>query len=704
MMKFILQGFLIAGLCCLSLDAKMRFGNKESTLLFEQSNSYFVVDEAINNFSGTLKLKDNTPGRIIGAEVVFNNGVLKVGSESDLSFTGTYDPVKNDEMELKDGMALELSAGKEVNKKIKVPSGATATISGSPILKQPIELADATSTLRLAVKSTFDQDLHLNGGKIILDDDFGMTADRKIYGGGIVDVNNKTFKIPGGDFSNGPLEFLNARDVQAVFNFNLSFPWTIGASGSVTDFRGFSLDITFLPGGRINLLSNHTLYFANSNFRSVGIDEVNGVFDIDPTSTMVFQNCCLVMDGTYTHTSGTMTFRDNCTILTQGNNFDVSEAGYLRVEGAVLLYDHVGGTQDNPFTFTDQQSQKVLVDGGVIRSTSALRSNISYFNVATSSSVDINLSPDSTITFVNEVPASLKNATLNLNGASMFFPSSGTDMLNLDPNVVLTVSNIVLNNFNKDVVAYGDANSELRFGDGVEMRLFRNTTIGGADKALTFTGDATICGFGTTLTLDGASRLTITGSKTLTLQGLKIVCKNADSLECLNANSKIVFKDSTLVMEQPGWTFSLGSIDVDGRFEVMGGDPATVSTDSTWAFDSAGDLTVLSGSTLRLGGNVKFEYKADPSGDAGVTYDTKRHFKMTDPTSTLELAGCTLNSTTTGLALDHGRLVVSNTSTLISDGSSGTEAEIGSAVDVYINPAVSLDVTGTLSYKLTTFP
>lgn len=687
-----------------SLSPGFRFGSRDSRLSFDNSSSFLVVDETITGYTGTLRLKDDSPGRIVGSEIVFNNGILSVGSEADLSYTGSYDPVKNDEIELEDGGAIEFLSAKEINKTIKVPAGVTGTVSGFPILKKPIELADATSTLRLAMKSAFDQDIHLNGGTIILDDNFGMTANRKIYGGGTIDVNFKSFQMPGGDFSTGPLTFLNAQDIETAFNINLSTNVTFSGPGGSTELRGFSFTIDFDPGGKITVLNDHIVYWANSNFRDFGLSAVDGIFDIDSTSTMVFQNCCFVMAGDYTHSSGVLTFRDNCVIVTEGHNFNVTSTGIIRIDGAPLVYDNLGGTQDNPFNFTDQQSQKVSVNGGVIRSKTALRSELRLFNTSISMKIDMHLDDESPITLVNETPASPKAVTFDLNGYSILFPTTGSNLFNLDPNVNLTVQNVVLDDFNKDAVSYGDANATLEFGTGTQIRLFDDVTVGGADKDWDFTGDGLISGRNVTLELDGANKLTVTGSSTLTLRDLRIVLNNIDSLAILDAGSKVVFENCTLVLKLAGFDITTGSIDVKGVLDVLGGDPAAVETDSKLTFSSLGDFTVLSGSMMRLGKNVEFEYKADPSGDAGVTFDTKRHFKLADPTSTLELDGCTVRSTVTGLALDYGRLVVTDTTSLISEGSSGTEAEIGSALDLIVRPSVSLDVTGTLTYNLTTFP
>lgn len=151
-------------------------------------------------------------------------------------------------------------------------------------------------------------------------------------------------------------------------------------------------------------------------------------------------------------------------------------------------------------------------------------------------------------------------------------------------------------------------------------------------------------------------------------------------------------------------TFSAGNIDILDLVEIFGSNPAIVDGRSSFTFSSPGQFVILPGAKFVIHHYTDFYYAANPSGDAGIVYNQKRHFKIADPSATLELNGGTIYSTATGLALDYGRFLVSDTSKLISQGFNGTEAEFGSALDWYHFPGSTLYVTGSLSYNPTTFP
>ncbi len=681
------------------VSSKFRFGNQASALKFDSVGSYFVLNEPVTNFEGTLHLVDGTPGRIVGESLVFDGGVLNLQSESDLIFTGTYSPVMNNELILQDGTSLDFVKGKVVSHKIMVPAGATVSLSGAPIMTQPIELEDYTSTLRLALKSAFDQNLILNGGKVILDDDFVMTSGTDIIGGGIIDINNKSFTGPGGSYGGtSDITFLNARDYKQKKNMTLTGTRTLKGNRITSDWEGNGFQLVFAGSGRIRVKDNHRLDVVNCNFRGLGVTQSVKQFELSSGAEVRFFKTTLELVDDYTMDKGTFTFFDGCKIITRGYKFNVTANAKVVVDGAALEYENLDGQDENPFTFTDEATQLLYLNGGVIRSTTQ-RPRLNLFGTNITLFKDYQLSDEVFINFKNDNPSVSKVVVANLSGHTISFPQQGANLFNLDANVNLTLQNGILFGFTKEVVSYGDSNAVLNFGNGMEVRLFEDVVVGSTDRDWNFTGTGLIRGFGNTLILDGSNKLTVTGSSILTLKGLRIVCKNYDSIKCLTPDAKIRLQDCVVVLEAPGWNFAVGSLEIKDNCIFIGGNPNVVRQDTKFSFTTSGNLTILSRSTLVLGHNVEFEYSPDPTLDLGITYNTKRHVKFADSTSTLELAGAVLHSTATGLALDFGRFVISDSSTLISDGANGTEMDIGSAVDFYIKPAVSLNVTGTLAYK-----
>ena len=690
------------------IQAGFRFGSSTSTIDLNSSGSYLVLNTDIPSFSGTLKSVDNSVGRISGASnIIFGGGTMKTGSDTEIVMTGSFDPATQNDIVMQNGTFLELSSGKPLNKAIIVPSNTTASLYGPSILKQPITLTDSSSVLHLSLLGRLDQNINLNGGTIILDGDLAFTVNAKILGGGTINVSGKKLMLPGGDFADGEITYDNAQDVTLTANTTYTTAQSI--TGATADFLGDGFNCVLAPAnGRIRLnVTAQTVYFINTHFKNIGGERgVNsfGIFDILPTATAFFQNCTFDLVSSYTHNQGTMVFRQGNKILTHGYNFCVNGTAFMRLDGSVLEYETFDKLKTNPFIFSNKNAQFSTTSDGIIRSTTALNSEFDMLATTDVMKDDFTIADDSIIRIINATPGTPKAVSLDGSGYQIIFPKIGSNLFNLDANVNLTMTNILFRRFNKDVFSYGDANASIKFGTGCIIDLASNTTLGSSDKAWQFIGNSTIQGTGASLTINSANKITVAASTTLTISGLTLFINDPAAISMTNSTSKIIFQNCQIKMGVNGMTVSAGNIDIVDNVGIWGGDPAIVDGHSAFTFSSPGQFKILSLATLTINRYTDFYYAANPSSDAGIVYNQKRHFKINDPSATLELKGGALHSTTTGLALDYGRFLVSDSSKLISEGSYGTEAEFGSSLDWYHCPGCTLSVTGSLSYKSTTFP
>lgn len=678
------------------------FGDRVSGIALADASSYLILKTDIGSINGTVQIPDEAPGRISGGKLFFNHGRLSIGVK-DLVITGTYDQTVRDRVYLQDGDTIILPPGQGLNKEIYVPSGATASVLGSPSLLKPITLQDSTSTLNLGLQSLLSQNINLNGGKIVLRDDLNIQPGVQITGDGTIDVAYRRMSFPRGAFSNGKLSFLNVDDISFSGNILQSSEYVFAVNGGVSCANGNSYSWTFDPGGFITIGAGHQVYFGDCYFKKIGHYPSYGYFNIDPTGTAIFQACSFVLDGNYTHSSGTLMFLNNCRIIPHEYSINVTGSGYVCIDGTSLFYDSLSQPDTNPFVFSSEATQKQFLNSGLIRSSAR---NPSTLITTTSATIDLDhkLSSQSIISIYNPAPASPRSVSLDFNGHSLTFPRSGSGLLALDPNINLTISNVELFEFNKSVISYGTS-ATLAFGTNTKIRLLDVETITGSDKAWNFTGNGLISGTGAALTLSSSARITVTNSSTLTFKDLKITIGALDAIKCLDSDSKIVFQNCSVIIQFQGFDISSGHVDILGMTDFTGTntfDP--VNGFSPFTFSSSGTFTVKSGATMKLGKNIEFIYKANPSTNLGKTYYSKRHFVLQDATSMLELDGCTLHSTLTGLAIDYGKILVSDNSKFVIDGSAGTQAEVGSALDIYIKPSVSFVVTGTLSYNSTSIP
>ncbi len=653
-------------------------------------------------FDGTLVIERDGLNRIISQKIVFDNAEMQTLSGTKFIYTGTFVYNWFNEMFVSDGSFLNLKCG-IMDRIIVVNPNATVKIIGSPEFSYDIKLTDSSSTLRLGLQSKFNKNLVLNGGKIVLDDDLKFRDGCRILEGGTIDVNGRTLHLPGDCFASGPLTYINANGLSIDKDIKICSNHTFIGENKSSEIIGNGFSWGFyeeINNGQITVGPNHKLNMINMKIIGIGLSQNYSTFDIHSTSTVVFKNCTLRFDGNYTHSSGTMQFDDGCRII--HNDYTITTAGNasILVDGVSLIYDSLSSADTNPFIFTDIESQRKTPNYG------AIKSNTTYPCLMLTGTnlvftCDHKLSMNSRMNFLSETTAPQKEVSVNFNGHALIFPKATNPLVNIAQNIKVTMKNIELYLYDQNSVTYGDEDSEFIFGQGTKITLTEPDEILAENRPWRFVGDSSINGSTTKLVLNGSKRITVENGSTLTLKNLIITIKDIDSLAILDSSSKIIFEECDLFIGARKFEIDCGNIDVKGTFRLFFGDNCCCQSDAKLIFSSAGTFNVLSNSLFRIGKHVEFEYKPNPVNDGGSVFDSKRHFSLQDSTSVLELDGCTLHSTMTGLAIDRGQIIVNDQSTLLSDGFDGTEAEIGSAVDVYIKPAVTLSITGTLAYNQT---
>ncbi len=683
------------------MHARIRMASKESRINLNKA-SFFVVNNEINDFTGTLSLSDGDPGRVSGGSIYFKNGVFDVAGK-EIQFTGTYDPNSGQQVHLGDGNGINNAFG-VTDKRFLIASNSTVGVWGSPILEQDIYLTDTSSVLELGIQSKLTSNIFLNGGTLLLKDDLSLSKGSRFLGSGTIDVNGKTLRISGESVSDSDIIFKNVNDIVLMSNLDLSNKLVFYGAGGTSKVTGNGYGVTFNGTGGVSVGPDHVLYLTDLYLRNFAAGMNQGYFDIDPTSTIVLQNCKIELAGNYDHDKGTILCRGGHSKLkSNGFSFNVNGSqAFIEIDGTVLEYDTDGGYDGFPFSFTNSAVQKRYVNNGAIRAADA-RSSL-LLSSSTDLKRDYLLADDSVIRIENPNPGSLLSVVLDFAGHTVFFPNSGSELLSIGQNVNLTFQNVILNEYNHSAVSYENTNSSMNFGLGTRIKLTEDVVISAADRSWNFIGSGEIVGSGSTLVLDGSNRLTVKGFSSLTLKNLRIDCRAIDALACLDQASKIIFENCMLVIGNSGLAFNVGSIDVLGLLEVCGGDTSSVDGLSKLTFSSKGQFRVLSKSKMVINRGVEFEYKADPSGDGTNTFATKRHFVLSDSTSTLQLDGAVLHSTTTALALDYGRLIIDDVVKLIVDGTGAESCDLGLALDLTIRPGATLELDGQVRYISTNYP
>ncbi|MDR3550322.1 MAG: hypothetical protein P4L31_02830 [Candidatus Babeliales bacterium] len=210
----------------------------------------------------------------------------------------------------------------------------------------------------------------------------------------------------------------------------------------------------------------------------------------------------------------------------------------------------------------------------------------------------------------------------------------------------------------------------------------------------TFSGNCSIEGNGYKLTLGSIGAINIFGQ--LLLHDVVLDGVVGGNVKCLNDNALLIL-DQTTWIQKGNYTFSTGAFQCRNEVIFRGAATFTYQTLKTSVINADASLLLDSG----------FTFNYDP-----IRLASKALFAFVDATSLLILNGATLHTTTTGLNLTKGSMIVGGDSVLSSDlqttGSiivdngitlgDGLQASSDFACNITTGAHLRLD-TGSLNYK-----
>jgi hypothetical protein len=275
--------------------------------------------------------------------------------------------------------------------------------------------------------------------------------------------------------------------------------------------------------------------------------------------------------------------------------------------------------------------------------------------------------------------------TINGHGHTIYLAKDISNMIQLDAFVDLTFQDVVLKGYNDDTVQLG-ASSYVYIGDGTQVEMTDDVAL---KRPWRFTGAVTVEGFNNRLTVQPYTVAVDTGSL-LTLHNVTLQGLNNKNLSCVDNTAGLLLAGCTIPLVN-NYTFSAGALYIAQDTQITG--------TNTFFYKSPQQSSVQAGGQLRLAG-VTFKYQP-PIANRDL-------FLLTDASSTLFLDGCTLNTTTTGMRLTRGLLLVNGKNSLINDGNAGVLSKgfcLGDGVashdlSIQVQPGGSLNlVSGTLDYR-----
>lgn len=278
-----------------------------------------------------------------------------------------------------------------------------------------------------------------------------------------------------------------------------------------------------------------------------------------------------------------------------------------------------------------------------------------------------------------------------------FFPISGTVALN--GGTCFLIQDLVMNGnaaISGGGVFWGSGGIRSLFlpasvttlgGSGATLGLKVVNLCLGGDVAIAgsvvFSEFCKITGQNHALTLNSGGKLWIDNNSSVTLKDVTVKGLQSGSIGFYNPNGVIACDNVTFVLDA-NLSLTQGKLDIIGDCKLTGS--------YAFIYQSAIPSAINTGSSLIFDKGITFSYAPVSASRNLIT--------MTDTSSKLVLNGATLKSTTTGLQLTKGTLVIRDLSYISSDAlvlSEAIQFGDGTAVNdltIEIAPGATLDLTG----------
>ena len=673
-------------LLIMQLNAGIDFSSDDAKIKLATSGTKLNIARAMTITNGTFQRVTGTS--MTGANIVFNNSIfMQDNTQVALYANMTYSPTN----------IFALTGGTTYDAKDTTTSlqGLTATgqdnlVVGAPMFHgtNALTLTDNTTTVSLAIKSSMDRKIVLNGGRLYLVDNLNLGNNAALLGVGSIFFNDHQIALDSAtSVWTGTTRFLNTSNLVLNGDVRVSGQMIFDGNGTVNG-NGSALDLSL--GGTIRIKANSTVNFNNVKIKGLNKHGNRGtgsggciVFDA-PSSSMHIDQAELELNSNYTFTTGNIYVESASNIGVKNYTLTFDQRATLTVDGTSLTYE--------PLSFQDQNNIVGVrsfslnnINGGTLRT---LRTNPSQynFNVDTTLGIHIVLSASKTINIGG-------NITLNGNKTFLYMGSSTTPLLIVQPGYTLTLTNIILMNFSFSQVQLG-AGSNIVFGDGVQMEFGINQTLPTAYMSnFRCQGNVKVLGRGQTLDLSNTASITIAGRRSaLMLDNVTLKNLRGTSLRVMHSNSTVSLKDSTLKLSST-YTFTQGHLEVVGDSKIMG-------DGQIFSYTSPQTSSICSRAMLTIDRNTTFSYSPHGSTNKGLIW-------MPDITSVLYLNGATLKTTTTGIQFKRGTLLIDGKVNLYNDSATRLSQAIifgdgvaGNDANISIMPAASINLqTGLIDYR-----
>lgn len=637
------------------VDGRIRFGSRES-LIKVSSGSTLDLTKSLTVNRGSVQVEDS--GTLSGNNLTMNAGTYET-SQSSGCLTGDIDPDVSGEIIVLQGSAtrpaaLRAEAGMIINS-LKVSSQFNR-LEGFPLFENPIELSDSKTTLTVAIKSSLNKNIELNGGRIILEDDLMLSDGVSLTGPGTIELNGRRFSFGTEDLHvTSSLFWIGAADVYLSGKIDLSATWSF--SGDCY-FNADSTTINLLPGGGLAILPDSSLRIRQLKIKGLGGPGDGQIYfentDEPSTSVLYMRRAALEITTTYTVNRGHIVVEiGSGQFITRDNSFVFQKPGRLTVDGVNAYYKTRTYPDNNNIRPIDPPynasgSPIILQKEADIYHFKTLNSIVRQ----TSSSVVGEIGENK---FLGAGSGFWRIDFPNTSGNGWYFHfgRSVDKVLIINAGLTANLTDIVLKDFSPHHLDM-EPNSELIFKDKVTIELGENIpdpTKTSGTITWTFQGDNKIDGRGKVVSMDDLHFLIQQidgGPSTLILQDMIIDNFNNSSITIENDDSKVIFKDVKIILTEDV-TYPKGFFEIEGSTEFYSG-VTTNEVRFIYNTNAANPSVIRAASRLHFDRNVTFSYTPGTNNNSLINLSTK--------SSELSLHGAKLYNHTMGLQLTKGALVI----------------------------------------------
>jgi hypothetical protein len=655
--------------------ATLTFADQQfSRILVNQDAGKFVMQStAPSSITGKFVLQKQN--NLNGNPLFFNNGIFSDGS-ADVVFTGTYDPNSTYSIILPgNGRFNALTVGSPLWQQVYV-MGTNNKFEGYPAFKRAnaITLADDQAAAAFAVAQPLNQNVVLSGGSVSLDADLALGNNVIFAGSGTVFFNDNNLTT--GEKSlvwTDTLTFKGAKNLILGGDSYLYGQWIFDGDAHILG-NNKALDLTH--GATLWIKHNTTVEMDDLVIDGLGSGSI--IFE-DHTSQLNLYNVTFGMNKSVTFTTGGLYFDGPGKINVANHFLTIDQNASMTVDNATVYYDPIDFNDQNNVRFGpsgfDQTPRYITsIDGGSVRKADSLK--VGPYKVSVNRKFDRDIS-------VSPLRPMVVDADPIVDGDGFvceFAISPQEPLVAIDANQLVQYINILLRNFPL-------SSPGLSIGAGATLILGPQTTIEMGESTvlndtLYFDGAAVLNGRGKILELGATGALVLRPGASLLLDNITLRGVSDSQIICMDNSCTVSIGD--VVWEQDDdFSFIRGGIYVKGYWDIKG--------TSTFGFCTIKPLEISRFGTLKFDEGMSFSY--------APLIDNRDLVQCENEKSTIIVNGASLISTTTGLRLTKGTLIVDGYSSCQNPGAVAMSESIaignGNPADeltMIISPGATFDV------------